>query len=196
VRREENTMGRLTAFAFAAVCAAIAATAPASAAPPFSDTNCPRAVQNVVAFNDAAAANDAPKIRAAAHGAADAYRACASVAQATTNIAVEPIVNYDKTRAAQFLIVAGRLDAASGDAKAATAALTEARAMAKDVVEWQPQSLSYTMSNGGAGNSSSRNSDRNGSRYKTAALEIVASADVELAKLGQASPQPAASTKP
>lgn len=189
-------MGRTTAFAFAAACAAIAAAAPASAAPPFSDTMCPRAVPHVVAFNDAAAANDAVKIRAAAHGAADAYRACASAAQATPNLAIEPIVNYDKTRAAQFLIVAGRLDAASGDAKGAATALNDGRSLARDVVEWQPQSLSYTMSNGGAGNSSSRNSDRNGSRYKSAALEIVASAEQELAKLAQASPQPAASTKP
>lgn len=165
------------------------------AAPPFSDPMCPRAVQSVIAFNDAAAGNDALKIRDAARSAAAAYRACASVAQATPNVALEPTVNYQKTRAAQFLVVEGRLDATAGDRNAAVAALHDARSFAAEVVEWQPQSMSYTMSNS-AGNAAARNTDRNGSRYKDAAAAILASADAELGKLGVASPQPAPSTKP
>lgn len=168
----------------------------AAAAPSFSDVMCPRAVGSVVAFNDAASINDVAKVRAAARAAAQAYRECASAAQATPNLALEPTVNYDKTRAAQFLIVAGRLDAASGDVKDASTALRDGRTMALEVVEWQPQQSSYTMSNGGAGNSASRNSDRNGSRYKDNAREIVTAADAELAKLGQAAAQPAPSSKP
>jgi hypothetical protein len=192
-------MGRTIAFGLSVLASiGLAAAHPASAAPPFSDTLCPRAVPKVVAFNEAATSNDAAKIRDAAHGAGDAYRGCAIDRQASDSTAIEPSVNYNKTRAAQFLVVAGRLDAAAGDAKAAAATLHDARALAADVVDWQPQSLSYSASNGSAGNSSSRNSDRNGSRFKSNAQEILTAADQELAKLAGSAPaaQPAPSPKP
>ncbi len=155
----------------------------ANAAEAYSDTLCPAAVPKVVAFTEAGAGNDGVKIRAAAKAAADAYRRCAADAQSTVNVAWEPTVNYDKTRAAQFLVVAGRVGAATGDQAGAAADLRQARALAQDVAEWQPQSQSYTMSNGPAGNAAGRNSDRNGSRYKPQATDIMKAADAELAKL-------------
>jgi len=167
----------------------------------FSDAICPRAVPKVVAFGEAGQSNDPAKIAAAAKDAAAAYRQCASDAQSTVNVAVEPTVNYDKTRAAQFLVVAGRAETVLKDAKSATADLADARKLATDVAEWQPQSQTFHMSSGLAGNSSDRNSDRNGSRYKDAAKEIVTAADQALANLGvspapAASPAAAASPKP
>jgi len=174
---------RRLSIVFAVAVFGIAAPPPARGADAFADPLCPRAVPKVVAFNDAAPSNDMTKIGAAARDAAEAYRACASEAQATLNLAIEPTVNYDKTRAAQFLVVAGRAAAARGDDKAAVAALRDAKLLATDVAEWQPQSLAYHMSSGRAGNSSQRNTDRNGSRYKSAADDIVAAANEALAKL-------------
>ncbi len=176
-------------------CALLAGSLPAVAAEPFSDTLCPRSVPKVIEYNEVSGGNNADKIVAAAHGAAEAYALCGSDAQGS-GVAIEPLVNYDKTRSAQFLVVAGRVESLLGDAKQAMADLRKARSLATEVSEWQPQAMSYQMSSGAAGNSSSRNNDRNGSRYKAVALEIVTAADAELAKLRPASPQPAASPKP
>jgi hypothetical protein len=194
-------MRKLSIVLAAAAIGLAAAPRFATAAPSFSDAFCPRAVPKVVAFGELSAKDDAAKIAAAAKSAADAYRLCASDAQSTLNVAVEPTVNYDKTRAAQFLVVAGRAEVAAGQNQAAIADLREARKIAVDVVEWQPQSQSYRMSSKAAGNSSARNNDRNGSEYKPSAVDIVAAADAALAPLlapagASAAPQPAASPKP
>jgi len=188
------------AVAFATVAAPPAARA---ATPPYSDTMCPRAAPPVIAFNDAASSADPVKIAGAAKSAAEAYRLCATDAQASQRVQYEPVVNYDKTRAAQFLVVAGRAEAVLGHNEAALAELRDARRIAADVAEWQPSSQTYHMSSGLDGNSADRNTDRNGSRYKPAAVEIVAAADAALAKLNGTSvpatapaPAPSASPKP
>ena len=198
---------RLQIFVCVAVAAsAIAATRPAAADTAPTDQICPRAVPKIVGFNDAAASKDTAKIAAAARGAADAYAVCASEAQVAKGVAVEPSVNYDKTRAAQYLVVAGRALAAGGNATEAGAVLKTARHYADDVVSWQPDAQTWhaSQTTGGAaggmsageadpgpgssgGNSAGRNTDRNGSRYKEAARQIRTAADEELAKLAPSS---------
>lgn len=194
------------------VCVAVAASAIAASFPAAADTTptdpiCPRAVPKLVAFNDAAASKDIAKISAASRAAADAYVLCASEAQVTKGVAMEPTVNYDKTRAAQYLVVAGRALAATGNATEAGAVLKTARHYADDVFGWQPDAQTWhaSQTTGGAaagmsggsddpsgassgGNSAGRNTDRNGSRYKDAARQIRAAADEELAKLGVPAP--------
>ncbi|HEX3548935.1 MAG TPA: hypothetical protein VHT53_01075 [Candidatus Elarobacter sp.] len=176
---------------------AVLVPAAAHAAPVPEDALCPRAVPKLVAFNDATGSKDVAKIGGAARDAAAAYQLCASDAQVTKGVAVEPTVNYDKTRAAQFLVVYGRTQTAGGNTAEAITAFKDAKRLASDVATWQPESQTWHASQttgapGGmhddspgpsGGNSAGRNTDRNGSRYKTAAAEIVTAADQELAKL-------------
>jgi hypothetical protein len=186
---------RFESFVRVAVAAcAVASASPAAAADvALSDPLCPRAVPQIAAFNEAASSKDVVKITSAVRGVADAYVVCVSEAQVKKGVAVEPTVNYDKTRAAQYLVVLGRALAASGNTADAVTALKNARQFADDVVGWQPASQTWHASNV-AGNSASRNVDANGSRYKDAAKEIRTAADDELAKLG--APAPSAPPKP
>lgn len=174
----------------------VAAAAPALAGTASADTICPRAVPKLVAFNDAAASKDIAKIAAAARGAADAYSLCASDASVAKGVAVEPAVNYDKTRAAQYLVVLGRALAANGNATEATTALKNARQYADEVFGWQPDAQKWhaSQTTGGTGhgdlppdaaggNMAVRNSDRDGSRSKETARQIRAAADEALEAL-------------
>ena len=182
---------------------ALAQGGPAAAQGSPADALCPRAVPKLAAFNDAKASNDMAKIAVAVRAIADAYELCASEAQVTKGVAVEPTVNYDKTRAAQYLVVEGRALAAGGNTADAIAALKKARHLADDVAIWQPESQAWHASattggpgpdsgaaapgappaSAGGGNEAHRNTDRGGSRYKDAAVEIRAAADMELKKL-------------
>jgi hypothetical protein len=177
---------------------------PAAAQVGPADALCPRAVPKLAAFNEAKASNDMAKIAAAVRAIADAYELCASEAQVTKGVAVEPTVNYDKTRAAQYLVVEGRALAAGGNTADAIAALKKARHLADDVAIWQPESQAWhasptgggpapgagsaalgapSQASAGGGNEAHRNTDLGGSRYKDAATEIRAAADAELKKL-------------
>ena len=188
-------MRRYHSFAVLAMAVAVLApSAPARAADAPRDTLCPRAVPKLVAFNEAGATGDPAKIALAAYAAAEVYQLCATDAQLVTSI--EPAVNYDKTRRAQFLVVAGRADAVAGKPAEAAAALRGARALAAEVADWLPSSTSYTTSNRTSGTSSDRNGDRKGSRYRDVAHQIQAAAEAELAKLGPTSASPAASPSP
>ncbi len=187
-------MKRFESLAVPALVLAVLCSAPAHAADAPKDALCPRAVPKISAFNDAAAAGDGAKIAAAAQAAADAYQLCAVDAQVATSI--EPAVNYDKTRRAQFLVVVGRADAAVGKPAEALAALHTARTVADEVYTWLPSSTSYTTSNRTSGTSSDRNGDRVGSRYRDSAHQIQAAADAELAKLEPAGAAPAPSASP
>jgi hypothetical protein len=178
----------------------LAAAFAASVAPPFAlaadapkDALCPRAVPKLVAFTDAGASNDVAKIAAAAQAAADAYQACAT--DSSVSAPIEPAVNYDKVRRAQFLVVVGRADAAAGKTAEAMAALRDARSTADDVAQWQPSSMSYSTSNRTSGTSSDRNGDRNGSRYRESAVQIRAAADQALESL-KAGPPAGSSPSP
>jgi hypothetical protein len=196
---------RIQSLVLVAVAATALAAPNAAAAADLAPTDavCPRAVPKIVAFNDAATSKEVAKIAAAARALADAYQLCASDAQVTKGVAVEPTVNYDKTRAAQYLVVEGRALAASGNAVEAATALKSARHFADDVATWQPESQTWHATNIGGGpgtgpsdgppssggNSAARNTDRNGSRYKDAATQIRTAADEELAKLTPARQQ-------
>jgi hypothetical protein len=175
-----------------AACVATSSFAVAAEAP--TDLLCPRAVPKLVEFRDASSGNDVRKILAAARGAADAYKTCLS--EAKTRTYEEPYVNYDRTRAAQFLVVEGRALAATGDTKSAIAALQDAHALAQEVVSWLPMGQTYTQSSDvNLENSASHSTDRKGSRYQEAAKAILTAADDELVKLNaparrQASPTP------
>jgi hypothetical protein len=70
-----------------------------------------------------------------------------------------------------------------------------ARGLATDVAQWLPDAEAGSISNGRAGNSASRNTDRQPSQYKDAATDIQAAADAELAKLG-AVPAPVPTAQP
>lgn len=196
-----------TAFIVTISVAVVAAANGAATAAPSgpSDTICPRAVPKIVAFTDAVATNDAAKIAAAARAAADTYQLCAADAQSSVNVAVEPTVNYDKTREAQYLVVAGKALLASGNDTDGVSTLKTARKLADDVAGWQPSSIAFNSTNhaghatgdsGGPADASTtqRNADRNGSRYKAAAIEIRDAADAALIRPQAA--QPAASPKP
>jgi len=169
-----------------AISAGGAAAAVAAPAPP-ADTLCPTAVPKLVAFKDASDSNDLPKIVDAARGAASAYERCLSDAQGNINVAVEPMINYDKTREAQFLVVAGRALLAEGNNPDGIQALKDARHLAVDVADWQPTSQAWNASNH-TGNSAQRNTDRNGSRYQDIARQIRDAADEALARTQAAKP--------
>lgn len=176
-----------------AMSAAGAATAGAAPAPP-ADTLCPTAVPKLVAFRDASAGNDLRKIAEAARSAADAYQRCLSDAQGNSGVAVEPMINYDKVREAQFLVVVGRVLLTQGESTEGIQALKDARQLAVDVADWQPASQAWVASNVvGHENAASRNTDRNGSRYQETAREIRDAADAALARVQATKP---ADTKP
>jgi hypothetical protein len=121
-----------------------------SAAPlPLSDPMCPRAVPQLVAFNDAGRSNDLGRIAQAAHAAAEVYQACAADAQSRTGrfLSAEPFLNYEKTRAAQFLVVEGRALIASGNLSAGIDVMKEARRLADYVANWQPESVAWDVTN-------------------------------------------------
>ena len=199
---------RLSSLLIIAVAAAsVVSGRPAAAAPPFADPLCPRAVPKVLDFNAAGASNDAGKIAATARAAADAYQLCAADAQVTKGVAIEPTVNYSKTREAQFLVVEGRALLTLGNNADALAPLKNARRLADEVATWQPepqlwvasQTTGGTAMAGGnsptqnGGNTAMHNSDKDNSRYKTAALEIRATADEALGRfqaVAPASPKP------
>ncbi|MBV9438555.1 MAG: hypothetical protein JOZ24_01040 [Candidatus Eremiobacteraeota bacterium] len=168
--------------ALAALFAAGLVPSYAAAASPHKDAWCPVSVAKLEAFDAAAASNDPEKIGIAAQGVVEAYMNCAAEAQIARN--VEPAMNYDKTRAAQFEVVVARSLAAQGKIADAVAAYREARKGATDVADWTPSSMSYAVSNGGGGTSTSRNSSRGTSQYHTAALAVRDAVDAELAKLG------------
>ena len=161
-----------------------------------ADTFCPRAVPQLAAFNRLAAegAKDLAKVATVAGEAAHEYQLC--IGEATTNVFDEPRINYDRVRAAQFLVVEGRALAATGDAKGALQALKDARSLADFVAKWEPSAQGYSQSNSGRGYSASRGTpDHTGSRYRESATQIVAAADTELAKLSTR-PQAQATSKP
>jgi hypothetical protein len=187
-----------------AACMAFAPHVAGAEAP--RDNLCSQAIPHLVDFQQASAGKDLAKIAAAARGAADAYQLCLS--EAKTRTTEEPRWNYDRTRAAQFLVVEGRALAAIGDTKGAIQALQDARSLADDVVQWDGSGQTFSQSNNGSGYSTDRNTDRRGSQYKDAAKQVEAAALDELAKLnaparrqaspapGQSSPVPAKSPSP
>jgi hypothetical protein len=186
---------RSFSFWVAAAFAACSAAAPlAGVADTHTDIVCPRAVPHLVEFQSASTGNDVKKILAAARGAADAYLTCLS--EAKTRTYEEPYVNYDRTRAAQFLVVEGRALAATGDTKGAVTALQDAHALSEEVVKWQPMAQTYTQSSDvNIGNSAYHSTDHRGSRYEAEAKAVLAAADDELVKLNaparrQTSPSP------
>jgi hypothetical protein len=160
----------------------------------FSDQLCPRAVPKLIDFRDASATKDLKKISDASRAAAEAYKTCES--EAVVRTFEEPYVNYDRTRAAQFMVVEGRTLAALGDTTRALETLRDARALADKVVEWQPQSQTYQQSSKAAGNAAARNTDLRASRYHDIALEIRGAADVALQELAARRQPPIPSPAP
>ena len=173
---------------------ASSAAAPAKAADAPADLVCPRAVPKLAAYRDAVATSNLAKILPAVRSVADAYLTCLS--EAKTRTYEEPYMNYDRTRAAQFLVVEGRALAATGDTHSAVAALNDAHDLAEQVVIWQPMSQTYIQSsNVHVGNHAGRSSDLDGSRYRDAAKAVLAAADDELVKL-DATPRRQAKASP
>lgn len=171
----------VAAFAVLLVCGAGAAPARADT---YSDILCPRAVPKVIDFKAASTSNSVRKILDASTAAAEAYKTCE--AEAVVRTWEEPYVNYDRTRAAEFLVVEGRALAALGEREHALQVLRDAGALASKVIEWQPLSQVYSQSSKvSVGNAAARNTDRKPSRYRDAALEVRAAAEQALVALGE-----------
>ena len=187
---------RRYAFALAAAFSVVAALPLASvAADTPADTICPRVVPKMIALNDAGLTNDATKVLPAVQAVVTAYKECQ--ADHLANKPIEPSVNYDRTRQAQFLIVVGRTYNALGQTDDAIRAYRESRATADDVANWTPSAGQYSRSVAGA-TSANRNTDRQPSRYRDTAIEIRKAAEDALAALHAANvaPSPAASPAP
>jgi hypothetical protein len=175
---------------------------PAEAVP--GDTYCPRAAPGLAAFSAATQGpgqHDLAKIGAAARQAAEEYQLC--IGEATTRVVDEPRINYDRVKAAYFLLVEARALAASGDTKTALQAAQESRKLADFVATWQPAALGAYQNNNGSGYADTRTTDHNGSAYQPDAKAVLAG-DTELlntltarpqAQSG-ASPQPGAAVQP
>jgi hypothetical protein len=127
-------------------------------------------------------------------------------------LSAEPFLNYEKTREAQFLVVEGRALIANGNLAGGMQAMRDARRVADYVANWQPESIGWETTNranftntapvvfhGAAhiivatddtgvnapvdASMARRNTDRQGSRYQTAALEIRAAAEEVLVRI-------------
>ena len=180
-------MHRIAAALLAVAVSAALAPPPAGAAP--KDAYCPEAAAKVDAFSALATANDPAKIAAAAADAADVYRACALSAASVGNI--EPAVNYDQTRIAQFEFAQARSLLLLNKTTEAIALFRDARTLAAKVAAWTPSGMVYLNSNRPGVSDSALNRDRKPSSYQKNALAIRDAADAQLAQLG-ASPEPAA----
>jgi hypothetical protein len=103
---------------------------PARAEEKFSDTTCPATVPSVVAFTSIANAPpiDPATLLSAAIAVGDAYEVCAE--QLRTDQRREPQAHYAQFRAAQYFVVAGRVEIQSGKFDLARKYLGVAR--------WQP----------------------------------------------------------
>lgn len=188
-------MNRLAAAGFALALGTVLG-APSSAAAP-KDAYCPEAAAKVDAFTSLASSNDAAKVAAAAAAAAEIYRSCALNATSVGNI--EPAVNYDQTRIAQFEFAQARSLLLLGKTTEAVALFRDARALAAKVAAWTPAGTVYLNSNRPGVSDSALNRDRKPSSYQKNALAIRDAVDAQLAQIGAAaepSPAPAASPSP
>lgn len=111
---------------------------PARADEKFSDTTCPAAVPSVVGFTTVANTPplDPAALLSAAIAAGDAYQVCAL--QLRTDQRSEPQGHYAQFRAAQYFVVAGRVEIQLGKFDLARKYLGVARQEATDVAGWQP----------------------------------------------------------
>jgi hypothetical protein len=146
--------------------------------------------------------------RASSTDVAEIYEACAADAQTRTGgfLSAEPFLNYQKTRQAQFLVVEGRALIAIGNLAGGMQAMRDARRVANYVANWQPESIGWettgraNFTNSGSmrvnvatddtgvrapvdASTAQRNTDRQGSRYQAAALEIRAAAEEVLVRV-------------
>ncbi len=191
-------MNRFAAAALVAVLVSCLGVEAGAATP--KDAYCPESAAKVDAFTALGAkSSDPEQVARAAEAAAEAYRGCALNALSVGNI--EPAVNYDNTRVAQFEFAQARALALIGKTTEAVALYRDARAIAARVAAWTPQSMVYINSNRPGISDSALNRDRKPSSYQKSAEAIRDAADAALAKLGAGpdapqSPSPSASTKP
>jgi|SRR5471030_1904244 len=150
-----------------------------------SDAICPSAVSPVKVLAAANSTNDPVKVSDAARNVVRAYNDCASTAR--TNGAVEPAMNYDEVRAAQYGVLLGRALYLQQNYDGAHAAFVDARRLSGEVTEWTPPSMEYTNNEWLA---TSKNKGNIHSQWRDTAVEISKAADAELAKLVPASPAP------
>jgi hypothetical protein len=188
---KNRAMHRLAAVLLAGAFSAALAPTPAGAAP--KDAYCPEAAAKVEAFSALATANDPAKIAAAAADAAEVYRGCALSATSVGNI--EPAVNYDQTRVAQFEFAQARALLLLNKPTEAVRLFRDARMLADRVAAWTPSGMVYINSNRPGVSDSALNRDRKPSSYQKNALAIRDAADAQLAQLG-ASPEPSAQPAP
>ncbi|HYZ16738.1 MAG TPA: hypothetical protein VE591_10065 [Candidatus Acidoferrum sp.] len=153
-------------------------------AEPYKDVLCPAAAQSVTDFNAANVANDSSKTAAAARRAIDAYAGCAMNALSVGNI--EPAVNYDHVRMAQFEYALAKVLAESGKDDEVVPHLQNARKLADEVATWVPSATNYINSNHAGVTGSGRNGNRSGSNYQQNAITIRDAADGVLRRLGAA----------
>lgn len=117
---------------------AVLVALPARADEKFTDIICPGSVASVETYNGVSRAQpmDAGALLAAAIAAGDTYEICAE--QQRSSQRIEPQAHYAQYRAAQYDIVAARVELQLGKIDAARNHLKTARQDATDVAFWQP----------------------------------------------------------
>ncbi len=171
----------------------------ADAAPGFADSICPEATQYVLGVGKLRQDDPPQVVYDAAQAAVNAYSRCSK--DKLSNGFREP-QHYADVRGAGLAVVAARALIALHRPDDARRELTEYRALAQQVVDWDSET--ETPYSGGAGRSSDSGAGsrsaasgagsgngRAKSRYHDSAKEIVAAIDVELAKLAPAPGAPA-----
>jgi hypothetical protein len=181
-----SSLGRAAVVSAVLAALAVGLSAPAFAADPHADPFCPEAVGKTNAFIAAAKGNDPSEVAVAAHAVYDTYMSCAASAKLAN--AVEPAVNYDETRAAQYAFAEGRAFAAAGRKDEAVKALQISRKLSDSVVRWLPVPYAEHTSNIRGQSWTESNPDRRPSVYAPNAKDVRDAADAMLAKLGVAAP--------
>jgi hypothetical protein len=151
------------------------------------DAICPSAVPKVAAFGSLPPSSEPKQIETVARAAFETYLACYNrqkFAGLSNPSLQREWMNYDQTKAAQFLVIVGRCQAAQGKPVDAAVSLKQARAYTLEVIEWVPPAQTIHGSSTGAA-TSERNNDHSRSRWYDTAVAVRDAADAELAKLAK-----------
>jgi len=168
----------------------------------FSDSICPEATQYVIAVGKLRKDDPPQTIYDTTQPAVDAYARCSKEKLAN---GFREATNYANTRGAGFAVVAARALIALNRLDDAQRELHQYRQLVQTVVDWQSETQLASNAHapgavgdgstghvGGetgaiAGENMAKGSDHRGSMYKSAAKEIVAAIDAELAQIAQRS---------
>lgn len=153
----------------------------------YSDAVCPAGTAAMADLAKLQTGDPPQKIYDAAHAASYAYDLCGKLK--LSNGDIEPGAHYAFTREAQFGILAGRALVQLGRTEDARREFAQDAKLAQDVADW-------VHSNNGSNIGESAGSVSRYSRFHDAAVQVVAAARAELAKLTPATAAPAPTATP